>query len=119
MKRFIGVWIVDLGSQYSQLIARRIREAMIYCEIIPWQRCLERLKSESPEGIVFTCGPADTNEHETPALPGEMFELDEAIIKQDIPILKIYGMQTMIQLYPEVIHAPYDFETLESLAIRA
>ena len=129
MNRFIGVWIVDLGAQYSQLIARRVREAKIYCEIITWKRCLERLKSEGPKGIIFTFGSAHANdnadageavdEYGFPGLPKALHEIGRANIDMEIQILGVFGMQSMIQFRPEVIHAPFDFGALESFAIGA
>ena len=54
--------IVDFGGQYNQLIARRVREANVYCEIVPYDKALDRIKVIQPKGIIFTGGPAIVNE---------------------------------------------------------
>ncbi|MDR1136455.1 MAG: glutamine-hydrolyzing GMP synthase [Clostridiales Family XIII bacterium] len=89
MDSFNVIWVVDFGGQYNQLIARRVREANVYCEIVPWFKCMERLEGERPAGIIFTGGPASVYEHEAPKLPPEIFETG-------IPMLGIcYGAQLM------------------------
>ena len=83
------ILILDFGSQYSQLIARRVREANVYCEIHPFNVTTQFIKEFSPNGIILSGGPASTTSNETPRAPQIVFELD-------IPILGIcYGMQTM------------------------
>jgi GMP synthase (glutamine-hydrolysing) len=89
MDKFEGIWVVDFGGQYNQLIARRVREANVYCEIVPWFKCMERLEDEAPAGMIFTGGPASVYEEGAPLLPRTLFE-------KDIPILGIcYGAQLM------------------------
>ena len=84
-----GVLVVDFGGQYNQLIARRIREASVYCEIVPYNKALERIKEKNPKGIIFTGGPQSVYGENTPSVPKEVFELG-------IPILGIcYGAQLM------------------------
>ena len=85
-----GVWVVDFGGQYNQLIARRVREASVYCEIVPYHKCMDRLASgETPQGIIFTGGPASVYLADAPGLPARLFTLG-------IPILGIcYGAQLM------------------------
>ncbi|MDR0424352.1 MAG: glutamine-hydrolyzing GMP synthase [Clostridiales Family XIII bacterium] len=86
---FTGIWVVDFGGQYNQLIARRVREANVYCEIVPWFKCMDRVAAERPEGIIFTGGPASVYEHGAPKLPAEIFNMG-------IPMLGIcYGAQLM------------------------
>ncbi|MCS6858209.1 MAG: glutamine-hydrolyzing GMP synthase [Sandaracinaceae bacterium] len=81
------VIILDFGSQYTQLIARRIREARVYCEILPCTTPTESLRARSPKAIVLSGGPASVFE---PAAP----TIDPAIFEMGIPILGIcYGMQ--------------------------
>jgi GMP synthase (glutamine-hydrolysing) len=83
------ILILDFGSQYSQLIARRVRETNVYCEIHPFDIKTQFIKEFSPDGIILSGGPASTTSSKTPRAPQVVFELG-------IPILGIcYGMQTM------------------------
>ncbi|MEE8327180.1 MAG: glutamine-hydrolyzing GMP synthase [Nitrosomonadaceae bacterium] len=83
------ILILDFGSQYSQLIARRVRETNVYCEIHPFDVTTQFIKEFSPGGIILSGGPASTTSRKTPRVPQAVFELG-------IPILGIcYGMQTM------------------------
>jgi GMP synthase (glutamine-hydrolysing) len=83
------ILILDFGSQYSQLIARRVRETNVYCEIHPFDVTTQFIKEFSPGGIILSGGPASTTSSKTPRAPQAVFELG-------IPILGIcYGMQTM------------------------
>ncbi len=87
------ILIVDFGGQYNQLIARRVREADVYCEIVPYKRALERIKEKNPIGIIFTGGPASVYSQNAPTIEAEVFELG-------IPILGIcYGGQLMAKLF--------------------
>ena len=87
------ILIVDFGGQYNQLIARRVREADVYCEIVPYKRALERIKERNPIGIIFTGGPASVYSQNAPTIEAEVFELE-------IPILGIcYGGQLMAKLF--------------------
>lgn len=81
------VIIVDFGGQYSQLIARRIRENNVYCEIIPYSSSIEKIKEKGPRGIIFSGGPNSVYGENTPKISKEIFELG-------VPILGIcYGQQ--------------------------
>jgi GMP synthase (glutamine-hydrolysing) len=81
--------ILDFGSQYSQLIARRVREAHVYCELHPWDMAAETIREFNPAGIILSGGPNSVYEEETPKAPQIVFELG-------VPVLGIcYGMQTM------------------------
>lgn len=83
------VLVLDFGGQYSQLIARRIRECRVYCEMLPYTTSLERIKALHPKGIVFSGGPASVYGEGAPRIDAGIFELG-------IPILGIcYGMQLM------------------------
>lgn len=83
------VLILDFGGQYNQLIARRVREAKVYCEVVPYDITAEQVKSKNPKGIIFTGGPASVYEEGAPKCEKEIFELG-------IPILGIcYGAQLM------------------------
>jgi GMP synthase (glutamine-hydrolysing) len=86
-----GILIVDLGTQYAQLIARRIREAHVWCEIAPPQMALETARSMHLKGIVLSGGPASVYAEGAPEIPVELLELG-------VPVLGIcYGMQWMSQ----------------------
>ncbi len=84
------ILILDFGSQYTQLIARRVREIGVYCEIHPWDMEEADLRVFHPHGIILSGGPETVTEGETaPAAPALVFELG-------VPVLGIcYGMQTM------------------------
>ncbi len=83
------ILILDFGSQYTQLIARRVRETDVYCELHPYDVSAEFIKNFAPQGIILSGGPASVTEDETPRAPHIVFELG-------IPVLGIcYGMQTM------------------------
>ena len=81
--------IVDFGSQYTQLIARRVREAGVYCEIWPWDNCEDALNSQKPRGIILSGGPETVTGDNPPRAP-------ELVFNMGVPVLGIcYGMQTM------------------------
>ncbi len=83
------ILILDYGSQTTQLIARRVRECKVYCEIHPFHMGLEAIRAFKPKGVILSGGPASVYEPEAPANPPELF-------KMGIPILGIcYGMQLM------------------------
>ena len=86
------VLVVDFGGQYNQLIARRVREAGVYCEIVPNTYTLDQIKEKNPKGIIFTGGPN--------SVYGEDSETcDKAIFDIGVPILGIcYGSQLMAHL---------------------
>lgn len=83
------VLVVDFGGQYNQLIARRVRDAQVYCEVVPYQKALEAVLEKKPKGIIFTGGPNSVYEDGAPTI-------DKAIFEQGIPVLGLcYGMQLM------------------------
>ncbi|MDD3813775.1 MAG: glutamine-hydrolyzing GMP synthase [Desulfocapsaceae bacterium] len=85
------ILILDFGSQTTQLIARRIREQKVYCEIHPYSTPLEKIKELDPEGIILSGGPASVYDSDAPLSDPALFELG-------LPILGIcYGAQLMIQ----------------------
>ncbi len=94
------VVILDFGGQYSQLIARRVREAGVYCEILPYNVSIDRIKGLNPKGIIFTGGPASVTEPDSPFCHPGVLELG-------VPVLGIcYGMQLMsVMLGGEVAKA--------------
>jgi len=85
------VLVLDFGGQYSQLIARRIRECGVFAELLPATTSLEALRERSPKALVLSGGPASVYEQGAPAFPTELLDLE-------IPMLGIcYGMQAMVQ----------------------
>ena len=83
------ILILDFGSQYTQLIARRIREIGVYCEIYSCECSEAEIKSFAPNGIILSGGPDTVTEGDTPRAPQIVFDLG-------VPVLGIcYGMQTM------------------------
>ncbi len=85
------VLIVDFGSQVTQLIARRVREAGVYCEIHPFSRAAEAFARLKPKAVIFSGGPASVPEAGSPRAP-------EAIVASGVPILAIcYGQQTLCE----------------------
>ena len=117
------ILILDFGSQYSQLIARRVREAGVYCEMYAYDMDEQAIREFAPKGIILSGGPESVYEAGSPRAPKLVFELG-------VPVLGIcYGMQTMAaQLggqveagtikefcYPEIQKSPSDplFDRIE------
>ncbi len=96
------ILILDFGSQYTQLIARRVREHGVYCEIYPWDVSNQDVTDFQPKGIILSGGPESTIGDDAPAAPDVVFTLG-------IPVLGIcYGMQTMaMQLGGKVENADH------------
>ena len=89
-KNLTKVLIIDYGSQFTQLIARRVREQGVYCEIVSSKSILNLIKKNSVSGIIFSGGPASVHKSNTPSI-------DKKIYRLGIPILGIcYGMQLMV-----------------------
>ncbi|MDD5440957.1 MAG: GMP synthase (glutamine-hydrolyzing), partial [Candidatus Omnitrophica bacterium] len=85
------ILILDFGSQYTQLIARRIRELKVYSVIEPYNMPIEKIRELNPKGIILSGGPHSVYEKCAPKLDNELLELG-------IPILGIcYGMQIMVK----------------------
>ena len=83
------ILILDFGSQYTQLIARRVREAGVYCELHPWDMTADEIRAFGPQGIILSGGPQSVHEAETPRAAEVVFTLG-------VPVLGIcYGQQTM------------------------
>ncbi len=83
------VIVLDFGGQYNQLIARRVRECNVYCEVMSYKNPIEKIKEKNPVGIIFTGGPNSVYDEKSPHYDKEIFELG-------IPILGIcYGSQLM------------------------
>ena len=83
------VIVVDFGGQYNQLIARRVRECNVYCEVVPFNKALAAIEEKQPKGIIFTGGPNSVYGDGAPQIERRIFELG-------IPVLGLcYGMQLM------------------------
>lgn len=86
------VIVLDFGGQYNQLVARRVRECNVYCEIYSYKTDLEKIKAMNPKGIILTGGPNSCYEADSPTYSKELFELD-------IPVLGLcYGAQLMMHV---------------------
>src|SRR5574337_791109 len=86
------ILILDFGSEYTQLIARRVREAKVYCEIHPFHLSLQDIQKLKPKGIILSGSPASVHDPNAPLVDAHLFELG-------IPCLGIcYGMQMMTHL---------------------
>ena len=86
------VLVIDFGGQYNQLIARRVRECGVYCEIHPYTLSIDKIKEMNPKGIIFTGGPNSVYAEDSPLCDKEIFEIG-------VPILGIcYGSQLMAHL---------------------
>ncbi len=91
------VIVLDFGGQYNQLIARRVRECNVYCEVRPYTMSLDEIKAMEPKGIIFTGGPNSVYDESSPCYQKEIFDLR-------IPILGIcYGSQLMAHILGGVV----------------
>lgn len=87
MEKNETVVVIDFGGQYNQLIARRVRENRVYCEILPFDTPLEAVERRNPSGIIFTGGPSSVFDEDAPTVDPRIFEMG-------VPILGIcYGCQ--------------------------
>ncbi|MEO1938104.1 MAG: glutamine-hydrolyzing GMP synthase, partial [Sulfurimonas sp.] len=83
----VSIIVLDFGSQYTQLIARRLREDKIYCEILPYHTKVEDIKAKNPKGIILSGGPSSVYNEDA-------YEVDQGVYDMGIPVLGIcYGMQ--------------------------
>ena len=86
------VIVIDFGGQYNQLVARRVRECNVYCEIYSYRTDIEKIKAMNPKGIILTGGPNSCYEPDSPTYTKELFELG-------IPVLGLcYGAQLMMHI---------------------
>ena len=92
MEKQKRVLVLDFGGQYNLLIARRVRECGVYCEIVPYSAPLARIRDFAPDGIIFTGGPATVFAEGAPMI-------DKAVFELGVPVLGIcYGQQLMTYL---------------------
>ena len=95
------VIVVDFGGQYNQLIARRVRECNVYCEVVPFNKALPVIEEKQPKGIIFTGGPNSVYGEGAPQIEKRIFELG-------IPVLGLcYGMQLMAHTLGGKVEAAY------------
>ena len=100
MKHQEMIVIVDFGGQYAQLIARRVRECGVYCEILPYTKTAEEILESVPKGIILSGGPSSVNQENAP-------KIDEKIFHSGIPVFGIcYGMQLMAQTLGGKVQKP-------------
>src|ERR1700720_4202045 len=98
------ILIVDLGSQVTQLIARRVREEGVYCEIVPFQKAEEAFRAMRPKGVILSGGPASVLDKDAPLAP-------KAIYEAGLPVLGIcYGEQAMAQQLGGLVEAGHHRE---------
>ena len=84
-----AIVVIDFGSQYSMLIARRVRECQVYCELVPYDTPWEKIAPLNPKGFILSGGPASVNKPRAPLAPAYIYE-------SHLPILGIcYGMQVL------------------------
>ncbi len=87
------ILILDFGSQYTQLIARKVRELGVYCEIYPYNHSMDAMKAMNPRGIILSGGPASINEKNAPLCDKGVFDLG-------VPVLGIcYGLQLLSRVF--------------------
>jgi len=98
------ILILDFGSQYTQLIARRVREIGVYCEIMAWDLPAEAIVEFAPTGIILSGGPESVTEENSP-------RANEQVFAQGVPVLGIcYGMQTMAEQFGGTVSASTERE---------
>ena len=86
------ILVIDFGGQYNQLIARRVRESGVYCEIVSYRQSLEKIKAKNPKGIIFTGGPNSAYLEDSPTIDAEIYSWG-------VPVLGIcYGSQLMMHM---------------------
>ena len=110
-----SIAILDFGSQYAQLIARRVREAQVYCELFPWNAPADRVLTLKPKGFILSGGPASVYGAGAPSLPSY-------VLDSQMPVLGIcYGMQLLTHTLGGQVASSagreYGFATINSTAI--
>jgi GMP synthase (glutamine-hydrolysing) len=83
----VPILVLDFGSQYTQLIARKLRESGVYCEVVPYRESIADIKARKPQGIILSGGPASV-------YAPDSYKPDEGVWSMGVPIMRIcYGMQ--------------------------
>ena len=101
------VLVFDFGGQYNQLIARRVREHNVYCEIVPYTYTAEKIKAKNPKGIILTGGPNSVYGDDTP-------KLDPEVLNLGVPVLGIcYGHQLITHMLGGKVQSAQDMGTSE------
>ncbi|WP_092402124.1 MULTISPECIES: glutamine-hydrolyzing GMP synthase [Candidatus Ichthyocystis] len=91
-----SIIIIDFGSQFTQLIARRVRESSVYCEVIPWD-CCPKFPADNISGIILSGGPSSVTKNVSPTIP-------PAVWSSNVPVLGIcYGMQAMVKEWGGIV----------------
>ena len=91
--KHVPIIVLDFGSQYTQIIARKLREAGVYSEIVPYNERIEDILARTPKGIILSGGPASV-------YADDSYHPDDEIFKLGLPILGIcYGMQLISQFF--------------------
>ena len=97
-----SIVVLDFGSQYTQLIARRVRELKVYCEIHPYIMTLASIKEFAPQGIILSGGPRSVYDRDAPSVDPDLFSLG-------VPVLGIcYGIQLLNHLLGGEVAETYD-----------
>src|SRR3990170_2652254 len=99
-----SIAILDFGSQYAQLIARRVREARVYCELFPWDATSNQVLELTPKGFILSGGPASVYASGAPQVPDYVLESGQ-------PVMGIcYGMQALTQALGGLVAASSERE---------
>ena len=110
-----AIAVLDFGSQYAQLIARRVREAHVYCELFPWNTSQDKVMSLKPKGFILSGGPASVYDPGAPYIPAY-------ILESELPIFGIcYGMQALTYILGGAVAAStkHEYGPAEVETIRA
>ena len=100
------ILILDFGAQYSQLIARRVREGHVYCELHPADMSLAKIEAFAPTGIILSGGPSSVLDHDAP-------DMEDGVLELGVPILGIcYGLQLLVHRLGGRIEGADDREAL-------
>ena len=119
------VIVLDFGGQYNQLVARRVRECNVYCEIYSYRTDIEKIKAMNPKGIILTGGPNSCYEPDSPTYTEELFKLGVPVLglcygayvftckfalagKKGSNFYEGYGIKTIATKYPEVTRAFFE-----------
>ena len=87
----VPILVLDFGSQYTQLIARKLRESGVYCEIVPYNEPLSAIQARKPKGVILSGGPASVYAKDS-------YHPDPKVYELGVPLLGIcYGMQLLTQ----------------------